>query len=145
VFGDDLKPEEVTALLGCAPTEGWTKGESQSYKSGRSITRKSGAWYLKAPATEPEDFNGQVAHIFAQTTVDLDAWKLLCAKYQVDLFCGWFMSTSNDGVSVSVATLRALAERGVELSLDIYDPTKGDATAQPTIQADRTASGGPAA
>lgn len=145
VFGDDLKPEEVTALLSCTPSESWTKGESHSYKPGRTITRKFGAWFLKAPAAEPEDFNGQVAHLFAQTTDDLSVWKVLCAKYEVDLFCGWFMSTSNDGVSISVGTLRALAERGVELSLDIYDPTKDDAMAQPTVQADGPASGGPSA
>lgn len=129
VFGDDLKPDEVTALLSCAPTESWLKGEIQSFRSGRTVTRKSGAWFLKVPAAEPEDFNGQVARLFAQTTHDLGAWRTLCANYDVDLFCGWFMSTRNNGVSVSVATLRALADRGVELSLDIYDASKDEAAA----------------
>lgn len=136
VFGENLKPDEITALLGCAPSEAWLKGDVQSSKAGRVITRKSGAWFLRAARAEPEDFNGQVSSLFAQTTGDLSAWRTLYANYQVDLFCGWFMSTSNDGVSVSVATLRALADRGVELSLDIYDPTKDEGLAQPTVQLD---------
>lgn len=144
VFGENLQPDEVTALLGCAPSEAWLKGDVQSSKGGRSVTRKVGAWFLRAPRTEPEDFNVQVSGLFARTTDDLNAWKTLCAKYEVDLFCGWFMSTSNDGVSVSVETLRALADRGVELSLDIYEQTKDETLAQPTVQLDGPASSGPA-
>lgn len=142
VFGDDLKPDEVTALLCCAPSEAWLKGEVQSFRSGRTTTRRSGAWFLRVPAAEPEDFNGQVARLFSQATDDPSAWKSLGAKYEVDLFCGWFMSTSNDGVSVSVATLRTLADRGVELSLDIYDAIKDDAKAQRKLQPDGPASDG---
>jgi len=143
VFSDDLKPDEVTALLGCAPTEAWQKDEVQSSRSGRTFTRRSGAWFLRVPVAEPEDFNGQVTRLFAQATDDLGAWKILCTKYEVDLFCGWFMSTSNDGVSVSVATLRTLTDRGVELSLDIYDAIKDDAKAQQTVQPDGPASDWP--
>lgn len=144
VFGDDLKPDEVTALLRCAPTEAWVKGEVRTLKSGKTVTRKSGAWFLKVPSATPEDFNGQVAGLFAQATDDLGAWQILCEKYEVDLFCGWFMSTSNDGVAVSVQTLRLLADRGVELSLDIYDPTKDGAAAQQAVQGDGPAFGGTA-
>lgn len=144
VFGENLQPDEVTALLGCAPSEAWLKGDVQSSKGGRVITRKVGAWFLRAPRTETEDFNAQVSGLFAQTTDDLSTWKALCTNYEVDLFCGWFMSTSNDGVSVSVETLRALADRGVELSLDIYEQTNDEPLAQQTVQLDGPASGGPA-
>ena len=124
IFGDELIPEEITELLGCQPTEAWRRGDVQSVRAGAPFLRKRGAWFLRAPPTEPEDFNGQVAHLFAQTSNDLSVWENLRGKYQVDLFCGWFMSTSNDGVALSVAALRALADRGVELSLDVYDASE---------------------
>ncbi|TDU23311.1 uncharacterized protein DUF4279 [Panacagrimonas perspica] len=142
VFGDDLIPDEVTALLRCEPTESWRKGDVQSIRAGHTRARTCGAWFLKVPATEPEDFNGQVARLFSLATDDLYAWESLCARYEVDLFCGWFMGTSNDGVSVSVPTLRTLAERGVELSLDIYDAIKEGSPAQQAVQADGPAFGG---
>ncbi|WP_428310491.1 DUF4279 domain-containing protein [Hydrocarboniphaga sp.] len=141
VFGNEIEPNDVTALLGCAPSEAWLKGDVQSFRSGRTITRKSGAWFLSAPVTAPEDFNGQVELLLSQATSDLDTWRDLCAKYEVDLFCGWFMSTSNDGVSVSVATLRMLADRGIELSVDIYGREKEEVMAQPAVQPDVPASG----
>jgi hypothetical protein len=33
------------------------------------------------------------------------------------------MSEGNEGVCISPATLRALAERGIELGIDIYAPS----------------------
>ena len=124
IFGDDLNSDEISRLLSCAPIEGWTKGQVKVFKSGRRIIRKSGAWFLQATDAEPENFDGQVAELMAQMSSDLDIWYTITQKYEVDLFCGWFMEESNEGVSMSAHTLRLLGERGIELSLDIYGPGK---------------------
>jgi hypothetical protein len=47
---------------------------------------------------------------------------IVTQQIEVDLFCGWFMEVSNEGVSVLVHTMSLLAERGIDLSLDIYGP-----------------------
>ena len=47
-------------------------------------------------------------------------WRALVARYDVDLFCGWFLENSNEGVSLSPSSLLALGERGIELDVDIY-------------------------
>ena len=137
IFGDDLIPDEVSRLLGCTPTEAWIKGQVKILRSGRELVRKSGAWFLKIAAAEPENLNGQVSELLAQMTSDLDVWKTVTRQYDVDLFCGWFMEESNEGVSVSAHTLCLLGERGIELSLDIYGPDENDseqANAQPGSQ-----------
>jgi hypothetical protein len=120
VFGDNLSPQEVTESLGCPPTEAWLKGDVRQFESGRTVVRKTGAWLLEATESEPAAFDAQVSEILHKTTPDLMVWATLNKKYEIDLFCGWFMNESNEGVSVTPETLRKLGERGIELSLDIY-------------------------
>lgn len=145
VFGDDLKPDEVTRLLGHSPSRSWRKGEFQSSKSGRSFTRRSGAWLLEVGPSEPEDFDGQVAKLLGMLTNDHTAWSQVTTRFEVDLFCGWFMGTSNEGLSVSPSTMSALGRFGIELSLDIYGPDSVEAAlAQQAVQGDGSAFGGPA-
>jgi len=55
-----------------------------------------------------------------ELTGDLAVWQAL-ARFRPDLFCGLFMGSSNDGVSLSPRALLALGERGIELGLDIYE------------------------
>ena len=138
IFGDDLNPDEVSHLLGCVPTEAWTKGQVKVFESGRDVVRKSGAWFLKATAAEPENLDRQVEELMAQMSSDLDIWSTITQKYEVDLFCGWFMEESNEGVSMSAHTLYLLGERGIELSLDIYGPDEMNDSeqAQPIIPPD---------
>ena len=143
IFGDDLQPEAISRLLGCEPTMAWPKGHVQVGNSGRELVKKSGGWLLHASDSEPENVDGQVSELLARLTSDLGIWIGLAKRFQVDLFCGWFMEGSNEGVSVSTATMLALAERGIDLSLDIYGPGERNepesASAQPTFQADAAA------
>lgn len=123
VSGDDLRPEEITALLGASPTYSHTKGDRRVFASGRERIFKFGIWNLSAKVAEPEDLNAQVDELLAQLTPDLAVWRELSERYSVDLFCGWFMANGNDGVSIAPRILLALGERGIELDLDIYSPT----------------------
>ncbi|WP_296889055.1 DUF4279 domain-containing protein [Thiobacillus sp.] len=136
-------------MLGCAPTKAWLKGHVEVSMSGRDFVKKAGGWLLHASDTEPENLDGQVSELLTKLTSDLRIWSALAQRFQVDLFCGWFMEGSNEGVSISTATMRALGERGIELSLDIYGPdSKSElesVSAQPGAQDDGLAAGGQAA
>lgn len=126
IAGDDLVPDEVSKLLGATPSLARTKGQRISLNFGRSRTARFGQWHLQASDTEPEDLDGQVAELLDQLTGDLRVWSDLARRFQVDLFCGWFLGESNEGVVISSATLKALGERGIELGLDIYGPGTED-------------------
>ena len=122
ILGDDLLPEEVSALVGASPSRAERKGEAIRTKTGERIAR-TGAWRLEATASEPENLDAQVSELLSQLTPNLETWRSLGERYRLDLFCGWFMNGTNEGVSVSPATLLALGERGIELGLDIYAPS----------------------
>jgi hypothetical protein len=122
ICGDDLQPSEITERLGCPPTVGRTKGERiVGPSSGQSWIAKTGMWRLDAPDAAPEDLNAQISALLAMLPTDRAVWQSIAAQYEVDVFCGLFMASTNDVLALSSATLEALGQRGIELVLDIYD------------------------
>lgn len=77
-------------------------------------------WARDAAETVPADLDAQVDELLAQLTPDLRIWHELANRFEVDLFCGWFMSRLNEGLQISPRTLLALGERRIVLGLDIY-------------------------
>lgn len=119
-MGDSLIPEDVTSLLGATPTTAQRKGQELRGSSGISRTAQFGMWLLQAAETTPGDLDVQVQEILAQLTNDIEVWNRLASQFDIDLYCGWFMEKENEGLGISVGTLRALGARSIELSLDIY-------------------------
>jgi hypothetical protein len=124
VGGETLIPDEVTRLLGAQPTKSRKNGDVQyRAKDGRETIAKIGLWMLSAEHRTPEDLDGQVADTLGKLTQDLDVWAQLARRFEIDVFCGLFMRESNEGMTLSAKTVLALGARGIELGLDIYDPT----------------------
>jgi hypothetical protein len=118
-FGDDLEPETLTLRLGRPPTRSWKKGEVFGAKQVHK--RRTGAWFLRADEREPGDLAAQIDEIFSKLTHDLSVWRDL-AGYRPDLFVGFFLEQSNEGMGLSGRSLSLLADREVSLSLDVYAP-----------------------
>jgi hypothetical protein len=129
LFGADLRPEEITALLGAAPTSSHRRGEPDHRRRSARL-RTDGGWVLEADDTTPADPDRQIAQILDQLTADPAVWQSLAARFKLDMFCGWFMDELNEGVSLSVASLRSLAERGILLDMDIYGGDGGSPPAE---------------
>jgi hypothetical protein len=123
VMGDALDPDAVTARLGCQPTHSHAKGEVVA-RQGKvpPRTAPSGMWSLIAAETSPADVDGQVAWLLDQCTTDLEAWAWVGERYQLRLFCGWFMDHLNEGLTISATSLERLGQRGVLLDIDLYGP-----------------------
>ncbi|WP_026221017.1 DUF4279 domain-containing protein [Thiofilum flexile] len=129
IAGDDLDPNEITALLGHIPTTQQVKGEVIVGKVTRQVrTVKIGMWRLKATESLPADLDQQIDEVLSKLTPDLSVWEQLSTRYHMDLFCGLFMVESNEGLSISAKSMKALGERGIELGLDIYAPDPEDET-----------------
>jgi hypothetical protein len=66
-------------------------------------------------------------------TEDLDKWKSLVQRFDVDFYCGWFMKDTNEDIEIAPQTLAALSARGIKLAASIYAPIAGDG---PTVDPD---------
>ena len=80
--------------------------------------------HLKSSDHEPEDLDGQVQELLGKLTQDLKVWAALAQQFQIDMFCGPFMQSANEGATLSPDTLAAMGNRGIKLSLDIYNGAK---------------------
>ena len=90
----------------------------------RTTPYKAGGWLLEAVVQEPADLDAQVADLFIRVNQDLAVWSSLSKRYDVDLFCGFFMEETDEGLEVSAQTMQMLSERGIKLGFCIYAPTE---------------------
>jgi hypothetical protein len=124
IIGDDLIPNEITALLGTSPTCAIVKGETGKHIVGPKVgdvrVARSGMWTLDASDRQPEDMNSQIQEILSRMTDDLSVWQSITRRFRVDLFCGLWLTGCDDGMTLSPQSLAALGERGIELGVCIY-------------------------
>lgn len=81
---------------------------------------RRGIWIIEAEDTEPAAVEAQVAAQLNRTSQDLTVWKDVAARFKIDIFFGWFMKVGDEGLSLSPATLTALAARNIQLEISIY-------------------------
>ena len=133
IIGDDLLPDEITALLGTPPTRAVVKGETGKHIVGPKVgdvrVARSGMWTLEAQDREPEGMNGQIHEILSRMTDDLSIWQSITKRFRVDLFCGLWLTGSDSGMTLSPQSLVALGERGIELGLCIYGDDEHETSA----------------
>jgi hypothetical protein len=132
IGGDALKPDAVSKLLGCQPSFAFAKGDIKPSKI-RPIVRKSGMWALEATKRQPDDLDAQITEIFSRLPADLAVWARLRQDFDMDIFCGFWMRESDEGMTVSVGTMKILSERGIRLGFCLYAPLPDDeAEVQPS-------------
>lgn len=118
--GDDLDPAEITAHLGAEPTIAASKGGCWLTSSAGGKVAATGAWRLEANDGARANLDDQIAGLFAPLSGDVAIWRALVARYRGRIFCGLFLASGNEGVTLQPATLAMIGQRGLVLDLDIY-------------------------
>ncbi|MGO4263148.1 DUF4279 domain-containing protein [Lysobacter sp. TAB13] len=126
IWGDELIPDELSHALGAQPSFSHLKGDTivVNTRTGAARIAKTGTWHLKVEQRTPGDLDEQIDELFAQLSHDPALWASLQSRFELDLYCGLFMDTRNDSSEISPRNMRLLGERGIELLLEIYDPTR---------------------
>ncbi|MBT2748233.1 MULTISPECIES: DUF4279 domain-containing protein [unclassified Lysobacter] len=126
IWGEELIPDELTHALGAQPSFSHLKGDTivVNARTGAGRIAKTGAWQLTLEKRTPGDLDEQIDELFARLNHAPALWASLQSRFELDLYCGLFMDTSNDSAAISPRNMRLLGERGIELRLEIYDPTR---------------------
>jgi len=124
--GDQLDPDEVTGALGTAPTFAARKGERRT-SGGREVVQRTGVWFVEFRAPEEWTLDEAIGELLDRLPSDTKVWAQLAAKYELDLLCGLHLSAWNRGFVLPAALLARLAERHLELDVDIYCVGSGEA------------------
>lgn len=120
--GDDLDPDEITRALRHLPDMGARIGAICHAAGGIDRRARTGTWLRSVDRTSTSDLDARIAELLAPLTNDMGVWKRLTACFKADVFCGFFLKESNEGISLGPQTLAALGSRGLIPALDIYDP-----------------------
>ena len=117
VYGEELDPSRISALLGCEPSSASLKG---------APFPKKGRWILEIDSKdcgENDEVDDGVRMLLARLPPDLDVWASLSNISSVDVFCGIFVVSPNRGFGISAEVSRMLSDRGLEIGFDLYfDP-----------------------
>ncbi len=125
IFGENLNPSEITTALKCEPHKIARRGEARVIRGQpSSYIEPLSSWRVSASDRTPEDIPSQVQEILGMLNPDPAVWADLSSRYQMDMFCGVFISSTNDGLEFSPALLAELSSRGIGLNFDIYDSTE---------------------
>lgn len=125
-YGDDLDPDELTRGLGGEPTVGVRKGGTWLTARGVEKIARRGSWRIEVERSTPADVDGQIRAILEPLTTDLEVWRDFAARYRGRFFCGLFLASGNEGLTIKPDTLAAVGARGLVIDLDIYGAEPAD-------------------
>ncbi|MGH7484410.1 MAG: DUF4279 domain-containing protein [bacterium] len=123
IFADDLKPNEITSLLGVAPTTAWEKGTTLLNRDGTvRRTTKSGRWLLSLQPAETDEWEADEAVnlVIGRFAAAETVWQDIASRAEIRLCLALFLETHNQAVSLDTASLRWLADRSIRLDFDIF-------------------------
>ena len=127
LLGEELDPDRISALLGCAPARAHRKGFPIFGREG-ARNAKTGQWQLTIDSRdgdERDDVEDGIRALLERLPSDSGLWTSLTSMYKVDIFCGLFLEAENRGFPISAEISKLLSDRHLDIGFDMYfDPTK---------------------
>ena len=117
IYGDTLRPDDVTALFQIKPTKSFESGHKPGPKS-PPITH--GAWFYELRGRSPLGPEDLVQMLLARLPRDPEIWNQLRTQYRVRLRIALHMGAWNRGFGLSSEIVGRIAAIGAELDFDVY-------------------------
>ena len=114
--GEDLDPDEISRLLGCAPTSSHRRGEAR--RSGPPWAK--GGWLLSVESKSPTGPDELVHLLLARLPTEPAVWADLGRRFQIQLSFGIFTERWNRGFELSADAVRRIDILGAGVGFDIY-------------------------
>jgi hypothetical protein len=117
IYGDDLDPDAVSALLGCSPSHSHRKGDNHRQTPHQFST---GAWMLTVEGKAPRGPSALIEVLLGRFPSDPMFWRSLMERYRVSVRVGIHTGGWNRKFDLSAGTIAALGRTGVALEFDLY-------------------------
>jgi hypothetical protein len=69
---------------------------------------------------ESDDVEDGIRALLERLPSDPDLWASLTSAYEVDVFCGLFLDSSNRGFGLSAEVSKLLSDRHLNIGFDMY-------------------------
>jgi hypothetical protein len=122
IYGEDLEPNEITRILGLAPTHGHRRGDRRGPKSPPATM---GFWGYGVDSKAPDEAAGDPADLVLGRLLDRlpsdpALWARLVQQYRVRIFFCIGFEGYNQGFGLSARNIQRAAALGVPLDFDLY-------------------------
>lgn len=124
LYGTDLDPVEVTALLGCEPTSAHRRGERRSPKSRPA---ESGAWLLEIRGEAPTSPEHLIRRLLMKLPADAGVWETLAARFDVQVRFGIHFTGWNKGFHLPPDVVAMITRMHAGMGFDLYGYGEQDA------------------
>ncbi|PYS66915.1 MAG: hypothetical protein DMF69_24655 [Acidobacteria bacterium] len=118
IYGDHLKPGEITLRLGLVPSESQQNGDLTRLKKSASV----GGWFMSSQGNvESRDVQRHILWILDQL---IDREALLKALqdegHEIDVFCFWVSAHGHGGPELSPEIMQRLSSMSLKIGFDVY-------------------------
>ena len=125
IHGEDLDPDEITGILGLAPTHSHRRGDRRGPKSPPATM---GAWLHSVGSDAPVEAAGDsrqpadlvLGRLLDRLPSDPALWARLVQHYQIRIFFYISFEGFNKGFGLSARNIQRAAALGVPLEFDLY-------------------------
>ena len=117
IYGEGLIPDEITALLGCQPTDSHIKGEK---KGPRSPGYSTGAWFLKVRGEPPNTPEILTRKLLMMVPSSPEIWEQLKTRFDVQIRYGIHISGWNKGFGLPNDLIDRISVLRADVGFDIY-------------------------
>lgn len=116
-YGEGLEPDEITRILGVEPTRSHRRGDRIGPKS---QPFPKGAWLLTEHGRDAETAEVIIDRVLKRLPEDVEIWRDLRTRYDIQLRFGLHMTGWNKGFSILPEQVTRIAELGASMEFDIY-------------------------
>ena len=122
IWGADIRPEDVTRVLGCQPTRTAQTGQSILLSNGSTRVVPRGYWKLESDETDQREIDQKIERLLGRLNSDEQVWISLAQDHDIELFCGLFLDNWNEGFALPRELMAELGRRCIRVEVDIYSP-----------------------
>jgi hypothetical protein len=117
LYSPTINISKLSATLGCVPSHALAKAQMRHPPHG-SGPSPVGLWLLEAP--KPLRFEEKLRYLLGATPKRTSTWRRLSKSHDVQLRCGIFLHSWNEGFDLPADMLAEIGARGWKLGVSIY-------------------------
>lgn len=127
IFPEGNHPEEITSILGIAPSKLNVAGEKVVNHRGMARYVKYSAWFLSSEEfVGSKDLRDHIDWLVGKLNLCADGWKAVqnLKGVKITLKCVWLSKLGHSGPVLWPEQMKSLADLNLECSFDIYFPNE---------------------
>ena len=120
IWGEELRPDEITSRLALKPTRTHISGERKSSRN--PLVWKDSYWSLDCPIVAENNPVEHLEWLLDMLEPKTAILKEISARFRLEIWCGFSSENGQGGFTMDANTLRRIANLEIPMTLDLYPP-----------------------